>query len=159
MVVLSLAAILLAIGIPALRNMVASGRLSDQTNDIVSAIALSRSTAITQNQQVTFCRADSNVATSCSGSAGNWQYWLVSTAAGTVVRRGALESGPLVVTSTLTADQVAFSSDGLARTNDVLVAGGPHFTICSNHSTKDNKRLITIGAGSRVSTANDSGAC
>jgi type IV fimbrial biogenesis protein FimT len=159
MVTVSLAAILMAIGIPMLRDSVANNRLTAQTNEMIAAITLARSQAITLNQRITFCRTGSEAATTCSGSAGNWQFWLVRTATGTVVRRGALLAGSLVVTSTLTSDQVVFASDGLAQSNNVLVTGGPHINVCSNHSTTDNNRQVTLGAGSRVSTAKASGAC
>jgi hypothetical protein len=111
------------------------------------------------NQRVTFCRTGSETANSCSGSAGNWAFWLVVIEpANTVIRRGAVGSG-LVVTSALTNDKVEFSSDGLARTNNALMTGSLHITVCSAHSTTDNKRQITLGAGSRLSTTKASGAC
>lgn len=159
MITIFLASILMAIGIPMLRDMLANNRLSSQTNDMVSAITLARSQAITLNQPVTFCRASSETATACSGSTGNWQFWLILTTSGNVVRRGALLGTGLVLTSTLTNDQVAFASDGLARTNNALITGSTQITICSGHRTTDNKRQITLGAGSRISTAKASGAC
>jgi len=159
LVTVSLAAILMAIGVPMLRNSIANNRLTAQTNEIIAAMTLARSQAITLNQDVTFCRADSETATACSGSAGNWQFWLIRSDAGAVVRRGALLAASLVVTSTLTNDQVVFASDGLARTNNVLVSGGPHINVCSNHSATQNNRQVTLGAGSRISTAKSSGAC
>jgi type IV fimbrial biogenesis protein FimT len=160
MVTVSLAAILMAIGVPMFRNSVANNRLTSQTNDMVGALTLARSQAITLNQRVTFCRTASEAATACSGSAGDWQFWLVRTGAGTVVRRGALVVASLDVNSALTNDQIEFASDGLARSGGVLLtSGGPHITVCSSHSTTDNWRQITLGAGSRISTAKASGAC
>jgi type IV fimbrial biogenesis protein FimT len=159
MVTVSLAAILMAIGVPMLRNSIANNRLSGQTNEIISAMTLARSQAITMNQPVSFCRANSETATACAGSAGNWQFWLIRTGTGAVVRRGALLASSLVVTSTLTNDEVVFASDGLARTNNVLVTGGPHINVCSSHSASENQRQVTLGAGSRISTAKSSGAC
>jgi type IV fimbrial biogenesis protein FimT len=159
MVTVSLAAVLMAIGIPMFRDSVANNRLTSQTNDMVGALTLARSQAITSNQRVTFCRTNSEATTACSGSAGDWQFWLVRTATGTVVRRGALVVGSLEVTSVLTNDQIEFASDGLARSGGVLVSGGPHIFVCSAHSTTDNRRQLTLGAGSRISTAKASGAC
>jgi type IV fimbrial biogenesis protein FimT len=160
MVTVSLAAVLMAIGIPMFRDSIANNRLISQTNDMVGALTLARSRAITLNQRVTFCRADSEATTACSGSAGDWQFWLVRTATGSVDRRGALVVGSLDVTSALTNDQIEFASDGLARSGGVLVTGGgPHITVCSSHSTTDNRRQVTLGAGSRISTAKASGAC
>jgi type IV fimbrial biogenesis protein FimT len=159
LVTVSLAAILMAIGVPMLRDSIANNRLTAQTNELIAAITLARSQAITMNQGMTFCRANSETATACSGSAGDWQFWLIRSAAGAVVRRGALVAGSLEVTSTLTNDQVVFASDGLARTNNALVTGGPHINVCSHHSATENNRQVTLGAGSRISTAKSSGAC
>jgi type IV fimbrial biogenesis protein FimT len=159
MVTVSLAAILTAIALPMFRESLANNRLTSQTNDMVGALTLARSQAITANQRVTFCRTDSEATTACSGSAGDWQFWLIRTATGTVVRRGALVGSSLDVTSALTNDQIEFASDGLARSGGVLVTGGPHIAVCSTHSTTNNRRQVTLGAGSRISTVKASGAC
>ena len=69
-----------------------------------------------------------------------------------------LAGNHVVVTSTLTNDTLTFASDGLASTNGALVAG-EQIIVCSSHSTTDNQRQITLGAGSRVSTDRASGGC
>jgi type IV fimbrial biogenesis protein FimT len=158
MVTVSLAAILMALAVPMLRDSIANNRLTGQTNELIAAMTLARSQAITMNQPVTFCRANSETANACAGSAGDWQFWIIRSATG-VVRRGALLAGSLDVTSTFTNDQVVFASDGLARSSNVLVTGGPHINVCSHHSTTDNNRQVTLGAGSRISSAKASGAC
>jgi type IV fimbrial biogenesis protein FimT len=162
MMTLLLASILLAISVPMMRESVANNRLAAQTNDLITAMTLARSQAITLNQQVIFCRtaSDESVANPvCATDSGNWEYWLVRTSDGSIVRRGTRLSNSVVVTTSLAADQVVFASDGLARNNDVLVAGGPHITVCVSNITTNNRRQVTIGAGSRLSTAKDSGAC
>ena len=160
MVTLSVAAVLMAIGVPMFRETIARNRLTDQANDLVAAITIARSQAITANQQVSFCRTDSDADTTCSGAAGSWEFWLINNAAGTVLRRGVIPTygGAIEVTSGLTNDTVTFGSDGLARTNAVLVAG-EQIVVCSNHAVIDNQRAITLGAGSRVSNNRVSGAC
>jgi type IV fimbrial biogenesis protein FimT len=160
LVTISLASLLMAIGIPMFRETIASNRLTGEANDLVAAITMARSQAITANQRVVFCRADSDAAVTCSGTAGNWEFWLITNAAGTVIRRGDVpgHGGAIEVSSTLINDQVTFASDGLARTNNVLVAG-EQIVVCSNHSAINNQRQITLGAGSRVSTARVSGGC
>jgi type IV fimbrial biogenesis protein FimT len=160
LVTLTVAGMLLAVGIPSFRNIIASNRLTEQANDLVAAITLARSQSITTNQSVAFCRANSDAAIACSGTAGDWDFWIVRSAAGTVIRRGEVQThgGAIRVTSTLTNDQAIFASDGLARTNNVLVAG-EQIIVCSNHSLVDNQRQVTLGAGSRVSTDRASGGC
>ena len=56
----TLAAILMAIAVPMVRATLANNRLSAQTNDMIAAITLARSQAITLNQTVTFCRTASD---------------------------------------------------------------------------------------------------
>jgi type IV fimbrial biogenesis protein FimT len=158
MVTVFIAAILMAIGIPAMRDAAANNRLTGQTNEMVAAITMARSEAITKNQLVTFCRSATDAATTCAGTVANWQFWLVRTASGTVIRRGTLPDG-LTVTSALAGDQVVFASDGLGRTNNELVSGGPHITVCAAHPSTGNRRQVTLGAGSRISTEKASGAC
>jgi type IV fimbrial biogenesis protein FimT len=160
MVTLLLASILLAVGVPMFQDSIARSHLTEQSNDLVTAITLGRSQAITTNQSITFCRADSVAANTCSGTAGDWEFWIVRDAAGTVIRRGDVPTynGAIEVESTLTNDSVTFASDGLARMGGVLVAG-QGITVCSDHSATSNRRVVTLGAGSRVSTTTASGAC
>lgn len=159
-VTISLAAILAAVGVPMYRESVGNARLTGQANELVAAINLARSQSITLNQPVLFCRAASEAATTCAGSPGDWTFWLIRTNGGAVVRRGAVQThgGAVDVTSNFTNDQVSFSSDGLARTNNVLM-NGQALTLCSVHSTSNNRRVVTLGRGSRVSTTRTSGAC
>ena len=160
MVTVFLASILLAVGVPMFRQSIDSHHLTEQANDLVAAITMARSQAITANQRVSFCRADSEADVACSAAAGPWQFWLITNAAGTVIRRGEVPDygGVIVVTSTLVNDQVVFASDGLARTNGALVAG-QQILVCSNQSSTDNRRQITLGAGSRVTTDKATGGC
>lgn len=162
-VTISMAAILMAIGVPMFRQAVGSNRVSSQAFDLVGAINLARSEAIKANQSVTFCRTASDVTTTCAGTSADWTFWLLRTPNGTIVRRGDIPTfnGAIRVTAPgLTADSIVFASDGLARTNNALVSGaGPHLLVCSSHSTTENRRSIALGASSRVSTTRTSGAC
>jgi type IV fimbrial biogenesis protein FimT len=109
---------------------------------------------------VTFCRAASDTATTCVTSTGNWQSWIVRTSGGTVVRRGSVPTynGALVLQSTLTNDTVSFGSDGLARTGGALV-NNQTLTVCASNISVNNKRVVTLGAGSRMSTSTSAGGC
>jgi hypothetical protein len=93
-------------------------------------------------------------------SVGNWQNWIVRTAGGTVIRRGSIGTynSTLLVTSTLTADQALFGSDGLTRTGNGLV-DNQLITLCARNVRTKNIRYIALGAGSRISTTSDSGGC
>lgn len=57
MVVLTLMVILLAIGVPSMRDMLVENRLSSNVNEFIAANSFARSEAIKRGQLVTVCRA------------------------------------------------------------------------------------------------------
>lgn len=86
LVTVSLAAIILAMGVPSFTSMIANNRITTTANDFLGAMALARSEAIKRGQPVTLCKADfSGTApecdsSACSSSSGDhcWeQGWLV----------------------------------------------------------------------------------
>jgi type IV fimbrial biogenesis protein FimT len=160
MFTITLAGVILAIGIPSFQTIIASNRLTSQTNEMVSAIQFARSEAITRNTAVTFCRANFEASTNCAGGAGQWNFFIVRTATGTVLRRGPLPNynGSVSVNSDLTADIAVFSPDGLGRTGGALI-NNRTFTVCSTGVSDRNIRTVTIGAGSRLSTEKSTGTC
>jgi type IV fimbrial biogenesis protein FimT len=159
MITLSLASILLAIAVPSFNQMIVSGRLTTQSNEMVAAMSLARSEAIKRNASVTLCRANNSL-TACVASSGAWGNWIIRTAGGTVVRQGGVNdfNGTLVMSSTLNNDQVVFGPDGLARTGGAMVADHT-ITVCSRRAVDRNVRRIVLGAGSRMSTESDNAAC
>jgi len=154
-VTMAVASVLLAVAVPSFNQMIVSGRLTAQSNDMLAAINLARSEAIKRNASVTLCRAAAN-ATTCSTAAGVWQNWIIRTNAGTVLRQGTVTTfnGTLVMRSTLTNDQVVFGPDGLARTGTGVVADHT-ITVCSVRTIDRNVRRVVLGAGSRMSTQLD----
>lgn len=157
---LTVAGVLMAIAVPSFREMTASNRLGSQSNEVIAALNFSRSEAIKRNTTISFCRAASEVAAKCETSAGKWEFWIVRTAGGTVIRRGAVPTygNTLVVQSTLIDDQIAFASDGLARTGGALVTDR-NISVCVSNVRAKNMRIIDLMAGSRVSTKPGSGDC
>jgi type IV fimbrial biogenesis protein FimT len=158
LITVAVASILLAIAVPSFNQMIISGRLTAQSNEMVGAISLARSEAIKRNASVTLCRSTN--ATDCVTTADTWGTWIIRTAAGTVVRQGAINNfaGTLVMRSTLTNDQVIFGPDGLARTGGGTVADHT-ITVCSRRSIDRNVRRIVLGAGSRMSTQSVNATC
>jgi type IV fimbrial biogenesis protein FimT len=159
MITLALASILMAVAVPSFNQMIVSGRLTAQSNEMVAAFSLARSEAIKRNANVTLCRADNN-STNCVTAAGLWQNWIIRTTAGTVVRQGNVNTfgGTLVMRSTLVNDQVVFGPDGLARTSGAMVADHT-ITVCAQRRVDRNVRQITLGRGSRMSTAASTATC
>lgn len=158
MITLAVGAVLLAIGVPSFNQMIIANRLATQSNELVAAITIARSEAIKRNASITLCRADAPDAEECVDGAGNWENWIVvNGATETVLQRGVVNTygGTFVVTSTLGTDQVVFGPDGLARTDDAIIATDAEnnqIVVCSTRLDENNTRLITLGAGSRVTT-------
>ena len=126
LVVLAVAAILLVIGMPALRDLLVRNEFASVSNEFTGLVASARSTAIKMNRSVTLCKAATASATVCDASADNraqkWQHWLILTAtrnaAGQevieVVRQGLLPYSDGNVT--LTSANIRFNAAGnLAR--------------------------------------------
>jgi type IV fimbrial biogenesis protein FimT len=159
MMTLSLAAVIVGIAIPSFNRMSANNRITTQANEVVGAINFARSEAITRNSNVTLCRAATETATACAPALGAWTNWIVRNTAG-VIRRGTINtySGSVKLNSDLTLDAMTFGSDGLARTGGALIANRA-FTLCTTTTDADNFRLITVGAGSRLSTTKSTGTC
>jgi type IV fimbrial biogenesis protein FimT len=160
MTTLGISALLLAIAVPAFRNMTVGSQLTSQVNDLVSALNVARSEAIKRNVTISFCRTNQATATACSTSTGDWANWIVATSTGTVIRRGTVADygGTIVVQSTLDTDTVTFSSDGLARTAGSLVTSRV-IKVSTTKLSRDNLRCITVGTGSRISTTTKTGTC
>jgi type IV fimbrial biogenesis protein FimT len=162
MITIAAASILMAIAVPSFNQMIISGQLTAQSNEMVSALSLARSEAIKRNASVTLCRVALATDTTCATAAGNWQNWIVlAGGTGTVVRRGTVNTfnGTLVMRSTLAIDQVVFGPEGLARTGGAMVADHT-VTVCSTRRGVDrNVRQVVLGAGSRMSTQTTSATC
>lgn len=151
-VTIAIASVLLGIAVPSFNQMIVSSRLTTQSNEMIAAISFARSEAIKRNGSLSFCRVGSETATACAAVTGNWQHWIVRTAAGNVVRRGVVNTfgGTIVVQSTLSNDTAVFGSDGLMRSGGAL--NNRQISVCSTRRADNNARQITVGAGSRVST-------
>lgn len=161
LVTISLASILLAIAVPSFRELTIGNRLTTQANEFAAAVQLARSEAIKRNRNVTLCRVASNQPDTCVTSSADWTNWIVLAGNGTVVRRGTVTTagtGGTRVRSTLTNDTVTFTPDGLASTGSALV-NGQNISVCSQRTSHNNFRRVTLGLGSRISTETDSGTC
>mgnify|MGYP005751933195 CR=1 FL=1 len=152
LVTVSVLAILLGIGIPSFNNFIHSSRLTSLTNELVTATHFARSESIRLNRQVTLCRAAANNSATCAGGGNTqWLHWLVM--GGTVSRRGSPETVTNVLTtSTFTDDQIRFNPDGLP-------AAGGAVLVCTTRLSNENRRVITIGPGNRISVDRATGNC
>lgn len=153
MVTIAVAGILVTVALPAFNNILSGWRLTNVTNEIVAAVHLARSDAVRLNRNVSLCRAASAVAAACAGGAANdlWQHWIVSN--GNIARRASPDNVRAIrITSTLAGNQVAYGPGGLPNNTGTI-------TVCSTAMNDQNRRVITVGPGNRVSVDRQTGNC
>ena len=75
MMVVAIVAILMGIGVPAMRETVVSNRMTSQLNDLLMGINTARSEAVRNNANVLLCR--SSAGTGCDNSATWADGWIV----------------------------------------------------------------------------------
>lgn len=170
MVTLAVAAILAMIAVPSFQRIMLSNRLNTTANALVNAINLARLDAVKLNATTQFC---GNTATTNTGDT-------LGAACGTAA--GAVYSLPQ---SAATAGQVQAAPAGIALPVKIASAGisavrfsGQGFgyapnggnastpltnntlaVICTTRLSSDNRRVISITAGSIVATASSTGSC
>lgn len=172
MITLAVLAILLAIAIPSFEGLIASTRVTNATNELLSALAQTRSEAIRRGQRVTICvSANSNQCT----NAGTWsQGWIIfRDAARTgivatpqdILHVGNATANNIVIQGAAALPRyISFSSDGQSRTLAGATQTG-NIEVCSTStSLSDNnraRRLLINGSGQVVMTqpANINNGC
>lgn len=160
MVTLSIAVILLTIGVPSFVDFMNASKATAYANDLLADLNYARSEAITRGVRVTVCH--SNDAATCSGNWSNgWIVFANTNAAGTqnVVDNGdeilrvhtAVEaaSGWVLNANNNFANFVAFLPDG--RSNTVGT-----FTICKNGvMNMERGKAILVNRTGRARIATD----
>ncbi|PPE67169.1 GspH/FimT family pseudopilin [Caldimonas caldifontis] len=96
LVVIALAAILVAVGVPSFRSFTANRAVSAHVSDLASALRLARTEAIKRGIPVTVCRTgDANAAQPTCSNGGDWSSgWLVFVDRET---RGQVDDGDVVI--------------------------------------------------------------
>jgi type IV fimbrial biogenesis protein FimT len=141
MFTLFVAAVLLAIGVPAFRDIFVGAKVSTITNDLMGSVQLARSEAIKRNVPITLCRANSD-GTDCDTGTdweGGWIIAVIDPATSTVQQvLQHVETQPenYVVAENAAADLV-FQPIGVGATN-------ASFTICRATPVGKDQRVLTI---------------
>lgn len=162
MIVLSIVAIFVVVGVPNFQNLIKDNRLSTQANSLVSSIQLARSEALKLRAPVSICRTTDG--TSCVGNGGAWDSgWLVfvddnqNGAADATDGNGDTDAGERILLA-----QGALSSSntlrGVAAVNNFvsylptgLSSSNGNFRLCDGNDPDVNKgRQITISTTGRV---------
>jgi type IV fimbrial biogenesis protein FimT len=137
LVTISIAAILLTIGIPSFTSFMRSSRVSSATNDLAATLYLARSEAVKRGAAVTVC-PDANGDSTCDAST-DWNDGLVVLANAAAIRRAAATPQ---VTITSSANSVVYDSRGVAPAGTVNLFSGT----CPDRSEKQ----IDIEATGRI---------
>ncbi len=120
MITITVAGVLLSIGIPNFRSALADNRLAAQTNELSAALSAARAEAMKRGVQVTICRSING--TGCS-AAGNWrQGWLVFAETDTAGTVGTVNAGEPII---------AVRSE-IAGNNTIRFTGNPTWRVTYN---------------------------
>jgi type IV fimbrial biogenesis protein FimT len=158
MVTVTIVAILAAVAAPSFMGMINTNRLAAQSNELLSAIQYARTEAVRLNGRVTFCGTDNENADGDDDcSEGQHPFWVVigPTSGGGQEQLRILSVPDSVFVST-NLKMVTFGADGLAREGATLTSG--EISVCmKTNNPPDNKRLLTIASGSRVTVSKPEG--
>lgn len=168
LVTLSIAVILLTIGVPSFVDMINSNTATSYANDLLADLNYARSEAITRGARVTVCH--SNDASTCSGGWSNG--WIVfanvneSGATGQGTRDGddevlrvhaALSSGWALLVNGNVPDYMAFQPTGLSATFNNFGTGT--FTFCKGSQVQTGNDVTVNKTGRARVTDADAGVC
>lgn len=137
LVTISIAAILLTLGIPSFASFLRSSRVSGATNDLAAVLYLARSEAVKRGAAVTVC-PDANSDSTCDAST-DWNDGLVVLANAAAIRRAAATPQ---VTITSSANSFVYDSRGVAAAGTINLVVGT----CPERS----ERQIDIAATGRI---------
>jgi len=157
MITLTIVAILIAVSAPSIREAMMSIRITGQTNDLMSDLALARSEAARRNVPVVVC--SSNNGTTCTNSAWN-EGWVVypdvvvdgvqaaSSDERSIKVRRKLEGANALVLNC--ANPATVNSDKRVTYGSLGSAGGVlKFTLCDSRTTVNGGRIISINTTGR----------
>lgn len=160
MVTVTIVAILAAVAVPSFMGMINTNRLAAQSNELLSAIQYARTEAVRLNGRVTVCGTDNEDADGDDDcSVGQNPYWVViGPTPGGGQEQLRILSVPDAVQVHTNLKQISFGADGLAREPGTrnLVSG--EITVCiETTNPPQNKRLLNISSGSRVTVSKPDG--
>ena len=155
MITLTVLAVLLAVAVPSFNALTASSRLSASTNELLAAMAQSRSEALRRGQRVVLCIQDPNNPGQCT-NAGNWeQGWMAFVDLDRDASRDAGED--IVLTTPQQAAGLLMPAQNAQRTAVYLPSGrvlnARTILVCSTSaalSDNDRARQIALNAAGQT---------
>lgn len=168
LIVVTLAAILMGIGVPSYRYVTTSNRLSTEVNSLLGDLQYARSEAAREGEYVTVCAAQSTSTPTCAAStSANWQNgWIVFS---DLNNNGTIESTEAVLrihnafssadtfVSNPATGAVTFNRDGFAHLGNAQT----RLTLHESTSTPMYSRCLDIFQAGMASTQTNSsdGTC
>lgn len=159
LVVLTLAAVVLTLGAPAMSSLWTSMRLTAGANTFFASVLLARSEAVKRNSRVVLCKTTGGGA--CARTGGWEQGWIVfhdvnnnaTIDAGEVVllREPALSGGIRLTGNSQVADYLSYTSTGATHLTSGAFQAGT-VTVCPQSATPVPARQIVISATGRPRT-------
>lgn len=147
MVTCAVIGILAMIGLPALNWLINAGRLQGHASDVSAALQMARSEAVRRNAAVSVCGSSNGAA--CDG---NWANMLTVVTSTNEVLQVTPIRAPVQMNST--QNSITYRANGFTNAASL--------TMCiPTTSPKQNKRILSITAAGKVSTAkaDGSGTC
>jgi type IV fimbrial biogenesis protein FimT len=156
MVTLAVVGVLLAVGIPAIGDLIATNRMSSAVNALVSSVHLARSEALKTGDRVSVCASTNwdSAAPSCNGNnlADGWIVFVDSITQNNNVDPGetvVLTHEPLPDVIDLIAPQiVTFAASGVLKTPQ---PGEVDFLLCDSRADRDTGGGIAAGRWVQIS--------
>jgi type IV fimbrial biogenesis protein FimT len=150
-VVLAIAAILVAIAVPSMAQLIARSATRTTEDALFTAARLARTQAIAHNTHALLCPSENG--RTCMGNADWQQGWLVALdrnrdneADGTILTRGTPD-GQVRVLGTAGRDHVRFRSDGAAAGTNLTLL------VCPRDPSAGKARTIIISNAGRIREA------
>lgn len=169
MVTLAIAAILAMIAVPSFRNLIQSNRLTTSANAMVDALNTARMGAIKLNATTQFCsnNATSNNSDTLGAACGTTNAGAVyalpqSATSASVVRASSLNlDSQIKLSGAITAIRFSGRGFGYAATgtSDTPYSGGTVAVVCSTALSSNNRRVVSVNAGSIITTSTTTGSC
>ena len=169
MVTLAIAAILAMIAVPSFRNLILSNRLTTSANAMVDALNTARMDAIKLNATTQFCSnsAASNNSDTLGAACGTTNSGAVYALPQGATSASAVRASSLNLDSQIrlsgTIAAIRFSGRGFGYaatgTSDTPYSGGTVAVVCSTALSSNNRRVVSVNAGSIITTSTTTGSC
>lgn len=166
MVTIVVAAVLLAIAVPSFNQMIQNSRLATAVNAVIGDVNVARMNAIKLNSLTQFCGSTSasnssdTLGAACATAGAVYALPLGATSAN-VLQAAPQDLASVAITSA-GMSAIRFSGEGFGY--DPTGSAGTPFTgtlvtLCSTHLSSNNRRVISMSAGSVISTTTATGSC